>query len=122
MSAADAQAEPTMEEILAAIRRIISEEDRPSDSGGEVLDLQPPTPPPVEAKAPPRHEPEPAIAAAPAEVPTITPMVPSHTQPRTKSSPCSRQRCADPGVRAQHAVHRRAVRSGRLHPSPTSTR
>jgi cell pole-organizing protein PopZ len=54
-----------MEEILAAIRRIISEEDRPSDSGGEVLDLQPPTPPPVEAKAPPRHEPEPAIARSP---------------------------------------------------------
>ena len=65
MSAQQAQPEPTMEEILAAIRRIISEEDRPSDSGGEVLDLQPPTPPPVEAKAPPRHEPEPAIARSP---------------------------------------------------------
>ncbi len=65
MSAEQAQREPTMEEILASIRRIISEEDRPSDSGGEVLDLQPPTPPPVEAKAPPRHEPEPAIARSP---------------------------------------------------------
>ena len=65
MSAQQAQPEPTMEEILAAIRRIISEEDRPSDSGGEVLDLQPPTPPPVEAKAPPRHEPEPASARSP---------------------------------------------------------
>jgi len=65
MSAEQAQREPTMEEILASIRRIISEEDRPSDSGGEVLDLQPPTPPPVEAKAPPCHEPEPAIARSP---------------------------------------------------------
>ncbi len=67
MSAEQAQREPTMEEILASIRRIISEEDRPSDSGGEVLDLQPPTPPPVEAKAPPRDEPapEPVIARSP---------------------------------------------------------
>lgn len=55
MSAEQAQREPTMEEILASIRRIISEEDRPADAGGEVLDLQPPAPPappPVEAKAP----------------------------------------------------------------------
>jgi cell pole-organizing protein PopZ len=61
-----------MEEILASIRRIISEEDRPSDDGGQVLDLQPPTPTPtppaVEAKVPPRPEPaaEPVIARAPA--------------------------------------------------------
>jgi cell pole-organizing protein PopZ len=60
MSAEQAQREPTMEEILASIRRIISEEDRPSDTDGEVLDLQPPTPPPVEAKAPPKPEPAPA--------------------------------------------------------------
>lgn len=67
MSAEQAQREPTMEEILASIRRIISEEDRPADSGGEVLDLQPPTPPPVEVKEPPRHEPapEPVIARSP---------------------------------------------------------
>ena len=57
MSAEQAQREPTMEEILASIRRIISEEDRPADAGGEVLDLQPPAPPAVEMKAPPRHEP-----------------------------------------------------------------
>ncbi len=65
MSAEQAQREPTMEEILASIRRIISEEDRPADAGGEVLDLQPPPAP--EAKAPPRHEPapEPVIARAP---------------------------------------------------------
>ena len=57
MSAEQAQREPTMEEILASIRRIISEEDHQSDDGGKVLDLQPPTPPAVEAREPPRHEP-----------------------------------------------------------------
>ncbi len=57
MSAEQAQREPTMEEILASIRRIISEEDRPPESGGDVLDLQPPAP--VEAKAPPKPEPRP---------------------------------------------------------------
>ena len=57
MSAEQAQREPTMEEILASIRRIISEEDRPPESGGDVLDLQPP--PQVETRAPPRSEPRP---------------------------------------------------------------
>jgi len=61
MSADTAQREPTMEEILASIRRIISEEDRPAESGGDVLDLQPPPAPVAEAKAPPaRPAPEPA--------------------------------------------------------------
>lgn len=58
MSAEQAQREPTMEEILASIRRIISEEDRPADAAEEVL-LQPPAPPVVEAKAPPAYEPTP---------------------------------------------------------------
>lgn len=59
MSAEQAQREPTMEEILASIRRIISEEDKPADGGGDVLDLQPPPAPVAEAKAPPRAEPAP---------------------------------------------------------------
>jgi cell pole-organizing protein PopZ len=46
-----------MEEILASIRRIISEEDHQSHDGGKVLDPQPPTPPAVEAQPPPRPEP-----------------------------------------------------------------
>lgn len=65
MSAEQAQREPTMEEILASIRRIISEEDRPIESGGDVLDLQPPAPPVIETKAPPPKpapEPEPVFA------------------------------------------------------------
>ncbi|MEQ1611066.1 MAG: DUF2497 domain-containing protein, partial [Hyphomonadaceae bacterium] len=33
MSAEQAQREPTMEEILASIRRIISEEDKPAEAG-----------------------------------------------------------------------------------------
>jgi uncharacterized protein len=43
MSAADAAAEPTMEEILASIRRIISEDEAPAAAGAaaeeDVLDL-----------------------------------------------------------------------------------
>jgi uncharacterized protein len=68
MSAENAQREPTMEEILASIRRIISEEDKPADSG-DVLNLQPPAPPPVaEAKqpiTPPKPAPQPAPAPEP---------------------------------------------------------
>ena len=60
MSAETAQREPTMEEILASIRRIISEEDRPAESGGDVLDLQPPPAPVAETRATSRPAPEPA--------------------------------------------------------------
>jgi len=63
MSAESAQREPTMEEILASIRRIISEEDKPGDAGGEVLDLKPPPAPVAEVKAPivaPQPAPKPA--------------------------------------------------------------
>jgi cell pole-organizing protein PopZ len=81
MSAENAQREPTMEEILASIRRIISEEDKPPESGGDVLELAPPPapavepapvaevkapPPAAEVKAPPpAPPPEPVIARAP---------------------------------------------------------
>ena len=60
MSAEQAQREPTMEEILASIRRIISEEDKPAEAGGDVLDLQPPPSPVAEVKAqPPQPAPVP---------------------------------------------------------------
>ena len=74
--AAKAQ-EPSMEEILASIRRIISEEDKPAEDGGDVLDLQPPAPPVIETKAPPPQpapppkpepKPEPVVAKAPPPV------------------------------------------------------
>lgn len=76
MSAEQAQREPTMEEILASIRRIISEEDRPAETGGDVLDLQPPPAPApaVEAKAAPQpdpvRQPPPAAFEEPAPAPS----------------------------------------------------
>jgi cell pole-organizing protein PopZ len=70
MTAENAQREPTMEEILASIRRIISEDDKPADAaGGEVLDLQPPTP--VEAKAPPKPAPAPEPVYTPPPAPVM---------------------------------------------------
>jgi cell pole-organizing protein PopZ len=82
MSAEQAQREPTMEEILASIRRIISEEDKPADSGGDVLDLQPPPAPVAEMKAPapkpaPIEAPKPAPAPAPAPVAAKAPPPPA---------------------------------------------
>jgi cell pole-organizing protein PopZ len=73
MSAEHAQREPTMEEILASIRRIISEDDRDDGASADVLDLQPPPAPapvqaPVQAQVPvsrPAPAPEPARAPVP---------------------------------------------------------
>jgi uncharacterized protein len=45
MTADAAQREPTMEEILASIRRIISEEDQPESGGSDVLELSQTTEP-----------------------------------------------------------------------------
>jgi len=70
MSAEQAQREPTMEEILASIRRIISEEDKPAEAGGDVLDLQPHPAPVAEVKAPPPQ----AAAPQPAQAPKQEPM------------------------------------------------
>ena len=75
MSADQAQREPTMEEILASIRRIISEEDKPAESGGDVLDLQPPPPPVAEVKAPSQPAPTPAPAPTPPPAPKPEPVV-----------------------------------------------
>jgi cell pole-organizing protein PopZ len=69
--------EPTMEEILASIRRIISEDEAPAEAG-EAPPAQP-VPEPEAAAAPepePAAEPEPApepepVAAAPRVEPTI---------------------------------------------------
>jgi cell pole-organizing protein PopZ len=75
MAMQEPQSEPSMEEILASIRRIISEEDQPA--AAEVLDLTEPAEPPAddlmvfddppEAKAPePAPAPAPVAAASPA--------------------------------------------------------
>src|SRR5690349_9266709 len=50
--------EPTMEEILASIRRIISEDDVPAEEGAPAEAEAEPEPAPVEAAAP-IFEPEP---------------------------------------------------------------
>lgn len=60
-----------MEEILASIRRIISEDDKPPEAGGDVLDLAPeaapqPAPPPPAPKA---AAPTPQPAPAPQRIP-----------------------------------------------------
>jgi cell pole-organizing protein PopZ len=62
MSDAAAAPEPTMEEILASIRRIISEDDAPAAEGDAA-------PEPVVALAPePEPEPEPVVAPEPEPV------------------------------------------------------
>jgi uncharacterized protein len=90
MSAENAQREPTMEEILASIRRIISEEDKPAD-GGDVLNLQPPAPPPVaEAKqaiTPPRPAPPPAPPPAPEPVAAKPPPMEMFDEPEPAPPP-----------------------------------
>lgn len=68
MSAAEAQAEPTMEEILASIRRIISEEEEAGAPAHEpVLELASPEPGPEPVIEP---EPAPVAAAKPAPRPS----------------------------------------------------
>ena len=62
--------EPTMEEILASIRRIISEDEQPAE-GAEAPAAEPDAAPAAEAPPPlPEPEPEP-VAAAPAPEPEL---------------------------------------------------
>lgn len=72
-----------MEEILASIRRIISEEDVPAEAGGDVLELAPTPPPAPEPRPQPRSEPvaapklqsQPAVAEARPVAPAFKPPV-----------------------------------------------
>jgi cell pole-organizing protein PopZ len=94
MSAENAQREPTMEEILASIRRIISEEDKPAD-GGDVLDLQPPAPPPPVAEAkqpitPPKPQVQPAPPPAPEPAAAQPPPVEMFDEPPPEPAPAQR--------------------------------
>jgi hypothetical protein len=56
--------EPTMEEILASIRRIISEDDAPGGEEAEAAPAEAEAEPVAEAAAEPEPEPEPEPAAA----------------------------------------------------------
>ena len=61
MAMNESQSEPSMEEILASIRRIIAEDDAPPAVSDEVLDLQQP----VETVAPqPAPMPSPSLSAS----------------------------------------------------------
>jgi cell pole-organizing protein PopZ len=65
--------EPTMEEILASIRRIISEDEAPADEGAEAAPEPAAEAEPVAAAAEPEPEPEPVAAAAPEPVEEAAP-------------------------------------------------
>lgn len=76
MAEEDTQHEPTMEEILSSIRRIISE-DGEEEAGAEAPEeekAESPPPPPPPAAPEPKPEPEPApVAAAPEPEPEPEP-------------------------------------------------
>jgi len=57
--------EPTMEEILASIRRIISEDEAPAEGAAPVVEPEPVAAAPEPALPIPEPEPEPAASAAP---------------------------------------------------------
>jgi cell pole-organizing protein PopZ len=80
MTADSAQREPTMEEILASIRRIISEDDKPVEAGADVLELSSNEPMTITPKAAAPVIPPPAPPPAPrvvAEAPVIPPPPPA---------------------------------------------
>ncbi len=72
MSDTATEDEPTMEEILASIRRIISDDDAEAGAGEEVVpeaDPEPePEPQPEEPAPEPEPEPEPELASEPIEL------------------------------------------------------
>lgn len=78
MANQEAQAEPSMEEILASIRRIISEEDQPAGAAAPVLELTQPAEQAPQAESDImvfEEEPPPAPAPAPAPVAAAPPPV-----------------------------------------------
>ena len=87
MTADTAQREPTMEEILASIRRIISEDDKPAEASAGVLELKSNEPTAIDLKPAAVASPPPVTkAAAPAPVPP-TPAAPKPTLQEVLSAP-----------------------------------
>lgn len=70
MAEEEAQHEPTMEEILSSIRRIISEDGEPVDEDEESPEPEPTPEPEPEPEPTPEPEPEP-VAAAPEPEPAV---------------------------------------------------
>ena len=93
MAMQEAQAEPSMEEILASIRRIISEEDQPAT---EVLDLTQPAEADAEDDILAFEEPAPAPVAARAPAPPAQPAPPpvEVAPPRAPEPPPARMAAA----------------------------
>jgi cell pole-organizing protein PopZ len=88
MAMQDPQAEPSMEEILASIRRIISEEDQPAP----VLDLNQPAEAEPEddimvfEEQPAARAPAPAPQPAPAPAPVAAPIEPAPAPPPPRAA------------------------------------
>jgi uncharacterized protein len=80
MTADTAQREPTMEEILASIRRIISEDDKPAEAAADVLELKSNEPMAIDLKPAAAISPPPAPPPAPkaaVSAPIIPPPAPA---------------------------------------------
>ncbi len=88
MALQEPQAEPSMEEILASIRRIISEEEQPASE--PVLELSSVEPPPVDEGDDivfEAVEPEPESMPAPAPGPELRAAAPAAFDPPAPSAP-----------------------------------
>jgi cell pole-organizing protein PopZ len=114
MAMQEPQAEPSMEEILASIRRIISEEDQPP-AAGEVLDLVQPADEVAEDDIMVFEEPEPAPEPAPAPVAAAPPPVRApEPAPRPAPTLAAAAPAADDYIVSEPASHVAAGAFNRL--------
>jgi cell pole-organizing protein PopZ len=113
MTAEPAQREPTMEEILASIRRIISEEDAPGARGGDALVLQA-EPEPVEQAYEEEFEPEPEPPPAPAvaaKAPPVDDLMVVDQEAEPELPPAPAPAAPPPAAPQMFTTPRSAVRS-----------
>jgi hypothetical protein len=76
MTQAAKSQEPSMEEILASIRRIIADDDAKPSPAAPAVSPEPPPPPPPPAAAPPRQAaPPPPPVAPPPPAPPAPPLI-----------------------------------------------
>jgi cell pole-organizing protein PopZ len=116
MAMQEPQAEPSMEEILASIRRIISEEDQPP-AAGEVLDLVQPAEEAAEAEDDIMvfDEPEPAPAPTPAPAMAAAPPPARAPEPApAPRAPAPMPAMDDDNIVSEPAAHVTAGAFGRL--------
>ncbi len=112
MAMQEPQAEPSMEEILASIRRIISEEDQPV-APGEVLDLVQPADAEPEDDIMVFDEPV-ARAPAPAPAPEAAPQPAPRPAPAAVYAPAPAPARADEPIVSEPASHVAAGAFSRL--------